>query len=449
VAVVTAPDPVRARPARQPYTPARLRVRALSVGLTAAALLAATSLLMARTQDQVRIIGAVAAPQAATASDLYVALSDLDAQIARLVLINNTEELSSSQLDALSTYRERSIQIDVDLALALTTAATDQDRATIVGIMNGLALYRQWAWQALAVEWQLPPQPPGELPPAALGYYAQATNVLHFEVLPAVKRLRDASQARLDRAYADQRTTERWGIGLLVLLGGALVAQLAGLQLWLFRRFRRWLNPALLTATVVAAGLVVSAGMVFALEGARLSSAHRDGFAPYLALSQAQAISYDAAADASRYLLSANEAYQRDFADKSECLVNGGPCGTGGDAVDSGLAALAPDQGPELLDRWLGYEQAHEQVVGLADAGQTAQAIDALTGIRRGEAAFDFYYFDAAISELAAAREQAFDLAMRDAEGLLTGWSVIPVVAMAIVIGLLLLGVWPRLAEYR
>jgi hypothetical protein len=428
----------------------------LSVVLTAAALLAATSLLMARVQEQVRIIGAEAAPQAATASDLYFALSDLDAQIARLVLINNAPELSSSQLDALSTYRERSIQIDTDLALALTLATSDEDRATVVGVMHDLASYRQWAWQALAVERQLPPQPAGEpLPDAALGYYAQATNVLHHQLLPAVKRLRDTSRARLDRAHADRRTTEVWGIGLLVLLGGGLLAQLGRLQVWLVNRFRRWLNPAVVVATLVTMGLIGSAGVVFFLAGERLSAAHRDSFAPYLALSEAQAISYDAAADTSRYLLSGNAAYQQDFADKSACLTSGGSCGSSGDEIDGGLVAIAAGPGTtdrqaqDLLDRWLGYQEAHERIVALADDGETPAAIDALTGIRRGEAAFDFYYFDAAISQLAAERRQAFDAAIRDAEGLLAGWSLIPIVAMGAVIALVLLGLWTRLAEYR
>src|SRR5262245_4135036 len=120
-------------------------------------MLAVTSLVTLRVRDQVRIIGDGAAPQAVTASDLYFALSDLDAQVARLVLIGNTEVLAGSQLDALTTYRERSRQIDNDLAQALNRASTDEDRATINELLSQLAVYRQWAWQALAVQYQLPP----------------------------------------------------------------------------------------------------------------------------------------------------------------------------------------------------------------------------------------------------------------------------------------------------
>ena len=164
---------------RRRTTPVRLRLRVLALLLVAVALLVTTSLLMSRVQHQVRIIGGEAAPQAATASDLYFALSDLDAQVARLVLIDNASALSGTKIDALSTYQQRSRQLDADLARALTTSATTEDRRLVQQLMNDLAVYRQWAWQALAVESQLPPQPPGKLPPAALGYYTQATNVLH------------------------------------------------------------------------------------------------------------------------------------------------------------------------------------------------------------------------------------------------------------------------------
>jgi hypothetical protein len=102
-----------------------------------------------------------------------------------------------------------------------------------------------------------------------------------------------------------------------------------------------------------------------------------------------------------------------------------------------------------VLDRWLGYQRDHEKIVALADSGKTAAAIDSLTGIQRGDAAFDFSYFDAAIGQIATARKQAFDASLRDAERLLTGWVAIPIAAMGLVLLLVPLGVRKRLREYR
>jgi hypothetical protein len=72
-----------------------------------------------------------------------------------------------------------------------------------------------------------------------------------------------------------------------------------------------------------------------------------------------------------------------------------------------------------------------------------------VTGIRRGDAAFDFSYFDAAVGEAAAARKAGFDAALRDSERLLTGWPLLPLPVLGSVILLVFVGVRRRLAEYR
>ena len=92
-----------ARRAVQPETPVRLRLWVAVTILIAAVPLAGLSLLMARVQNQIRIIGDEAAPQAATAADLYFALSDMDAQVARLVLTAGNDKLAGSQIDALGS----------------------------------------------------------------------------------------------------------------------------------------------------------------------------------------------------------------------------------------------------------------------------------------------------------------------------------------------------------
>jgi hypothetical protein len=415
----------------------RLRLWTGVVIGAAALLLASTSLLLARVQAQVEVIGGQAAPQAATAADLYFAISDLDAQVARMVLAGDAAELSGSQLDALGTYQERSRQVDADLQRSLTTATGEADRAIVLDLMRHLAVYRRWVWQTLTAQSDAPPQPPGRLPQEALGYYTQATNVLHLDLLPSAQRLRDAGEEQLHQAYADKRGTEIAALVLTALLGGGLVVLLLILQGWLARRFRRLFNPALALATVLTAGLTVGVCVVLAGQAERLGAARDDDLSPYLALSQARALSYDAAADTSRYLLSGNLAlYQQDFTRKSGCLVNG--CGR------AGLA-----RGSDAHTRWLGYQGSHQRIVALAGSGRTGDAVDLVTGIRRGDAAFDFSYFDAAIGASATDHKAGFDAALRDGERMLTGWPLIPLPVLGLVILLAALGVRNRLAEYR
>jgi hypothetical protein len=221
------------------------------VVIAAAVLFVATSALMAQTRRQVRIIGDVAAPQAATAADLYFALSDLDAQVVRLVLAGDDATLAATQIDALATYRERNA--------AATSTATTPRRPTCCTCNSCRA-------------------PSGYARRARIG---------------SIRRTRP-------------RTPPRSG-GIVVALGpGALlVVLLLVLQVWLARRFRRMFNPALLVATVLTIALAGPAAIVFAVQGQRLGDARSHSLNPYLELSQARAISYDAAADTSRYLISA------------------------------------------------------------------------------------------------------------------------------------------------
>ncbi len=66
------------------------------------------------------------------------------------------------------------------------------------------------------------------------------------------------------------------------------------------------------------------------MQGHRLAAARDDSLTPFLALSAARAVSYDAAADTSRYLISDNLAYyDEDFTRKSQCLTAGGTCDAG------------------------------------------------------------------------------------------------------------------------
>jgi hypothetical protein len=360
------------------------------------------------------------------------------------VLTGTDDALAGTQIDALGTYQERSRQVDADLQKSLTNATGEDSRAIALDLMNDLAVYRERVWQTLTA---------GD---AAPGYYTQATNVLHLDVLPAAQRLKDASEGQLSQAYESKTVSQAWAVALVVVLGVVLVLLLIGLQVWLARRFRRILNPALMLATVLIVALLVPVVTVLTLQARWLATARDDSLTPFLALSQARAISYDAAADTSRYLISDNLAYyQQDFTAKSGCLVKGGSCGTGGESITGGLAGVAggsdvsPDATGQVVARWTTYERDHGSIAALARQGQDAKAIDQLTGIQRGAAAFDFSYYDAAVAQIADSRKAAFDNALDDTETLLTGWAIIPVVVLGLVILLVPVAVRRRFAEYR
>jgi hypothetical protein len=298
------------------------------------------------------------------------------------VLTGGSDALAGSQIDALGTYQARSRQVDADLQKLLAGAA---GRDTVLTLLDQLAVYRERVWQTLTA---------GD---AAPGFYTQATNVLHLDLLPAAQGLKDASERRLNDAYAGKKVTQVLAVTCALGLGIALLTLLVTLQVWLARRFRRVFSPALLAATVLTVLLIVPAVAVLVLQEQRLGEARDESLSPFLALSQARAIGYDAAADTSRYLISGNLSYyDDDFKKKAACLVNGDSC-----AVSLPVVAGGPDVSPfdaeQVAARWQAYQKDHRAIVALAAAGKKDEAIGALTGIRRGDAAFDFRCFDAAV----------------------------------------------------
>ncbi|WP_239141554.1 hypothetical protein [Actinoplanes campanulatus] len=427
-------------------TPARLRLWTASAVCAAVALLLAVSLVMAQVRDQIGVIGREAAPQAATAADLYFALSDLDAQVTRILLAGDSDELAGSRIDALGAYRDRGHQVDQDLQRSLTTGTGEAERAIVLDLMDGLAVYRHRVGQAITAQSTAPAAGAGRLAPDALGYYTQATNLLHQRLLPAAQELREAGTERLDDAYARKSATEGTGVTLVLLFGATLLGLLLGLQIWLARRFRRTWSPPLAVATALGAILALASIVVLHAQSGQLADGRDRGLGPYLALSELRALGYDAAADTGRYVVSANLAYYRDdFEGKSACLT-GTPACRSPEMSRGGLIRVA---GTETADRWIAYQAGHERILALAGDGRTAEAVRLLTGIRRGDAAFDFAYFDASLAGVTEARKREFDRALRAAERTTTGWVVLPVVTLTLIALLIPYGVRRRLAEYR
>ena len=163
----------------------------------------------------------------------------------------------------------------------------------------------------------------GRPPGAALQLYRQATDLLQGGILPAAHLLTQASSVALDRAYQARRSSALAGAVWMVLAGVVLLAILAALQVYLAVRFRRLVSPALAAAFLAA--LVLAAGGASGLlaEAGHLRVAKVDAFDSIIALSQARAVSDDANADESRYLVDPGRAvqYQQAFESQSQQLA--------------------------------------------------------------------------------------------------------------------------------
>ena len=163
---------------------------------------------------------------------------------------------------------------------------------------------------------------------------------MQTSILPEVGSLTTVSASEVDTHLPGGPDRPREPGSLVVIVVGVLlVAAAVALQLYLAARCRRMVNPALVAATLIAIALVAVTVAQLSAKAGHLRVAKQEAFDSIIALTQARAVSYDANADESRYLVDPGRAaqYQQAFLVKSEQIADVGPVGIFG--YDAALAA--------------------------------------------------------------------------------------------------------------
>jgi hypothetical protein len=470
-------------------TPGRVRLLAVASVAMAALLAAVIAVAFGAAGGSVRSIGGTDAPEVTAATGLYFSLGDMDAQVANVLLAGSDPGLAASRSSYLATYESDRENAYADLQQAAVTAAgnaaAEQQLRTV---LDDVGQYEALVADALLADQQAPgrQQPAattagagtsGRTSAAATGYYRQATDLMRTGILPQVSSLASVSSAKLDATYAAGRSGTGTGEALAWAAGVALVAVLAGFQVYLARRFRRRINPAIAAATLVAVVLAVTAAVRLGAEGGHLTVAKQDAFDSIVALSQARAISYNANADESRYLADPGRAgmYQASFLAESQQLASVGNVSLSGYAP-----ALAADfrayqannadvrfggyLGAEFrnitfpgeraaavtaLQAYLAYEQDDHVLRTLnVTSPQAAASYD--TSMAPGQSNWAFYQYDNALQAVIGINQRAFTAAIQAGQGGAAGWDgLVPAACVLLIAGLVIIGVRPRLAEYR
>ena len=390
-------------------------------------------------------MGREAAPQAQVASDLYFALSDLDAQTARIILTTGDDDLASAQLDAQLTFNQRLTDVDGDLRRAIggTTDATDQ--RVLQKMLDDVASYHETAAAAQWLDTTSPDTRVGQAAPSTLAFYSRATDLMHFDLLPAAGTLRDSFASRLSRDTDEERDADSRDTLLVIASGLALLGALGGLQYTSWRRFRRTLNPFLAVASVAGLLLLVSGLAMTTRQSDRLHTAVDRHMTPYLGIQHARAVAYDATGAANRYAVAPKYGYDKGFA--ADGAVLRGPDGKG--LLATGLQGSEPTLAQTAESDWQAVAADSEKVIRSVDQGDVTSALQTATGIARGQTAMDFYALDVHLGQAATAQREAFEAGLADARSAASGWAGVPVAVLGLVMALTLLGVRPRLAEYR
>ncbi|MFG1943767.1 hypothetical protein [Nonomuraea sp. NPDC048826] len=450
--------PVPSAPAPRPVAgsvPGRIR---MLTGVTAAALallFAAVAAGAATAGDGLRLIGRDAGPQVVATSGLYFGLSDMDSLVADVLVMDAGDETRRAQ--ALARYEQQRTAADQALLEAFELAGDDQaERRTIQSVLDGLGRYERLVAQALLLDSQArhPAGPPSD---EVVRVYRDATDLMRQVLLPQAYNLTLESGTIVRRTY-DETAGMLPLLRFAVLVAGLLaLACLVYLQVYLARRFRRVLGPALLAATLLTAIATVTGLNVLQQDLDHLRTAKSEGFDSVVTLARARAIGNSMQGDQSRFLLDKERAdtYQHRFLDKSQRLLyqEGGNLTAYQAAVSQkaddyrGMLGqqLSGQSGELAIDAYTRYQAADSRMRRLAAQNRTADAVTARLGPVRQ--AFDEY--DSALVALAERHQQVFRSAVGDGEGALNGlWRLLPFGAAGIGV-LLALGVWPRLREYR
>jgi hypothetical protein len=458
-------------------TPAKIRIGAAAAVAIACCLAAVIVVAFGALGGQFRSIGDRDAPTVDSTTGLYFSLNDMDAQVANVLLVGGDTALAADRSQDLAIYGRDRAAADADLTQALAASGGDAAaQRELRSVLDGVGQYEALAADALLTDQQAGSSV-GRAPAAALGYDRQATDLMRTSVLPAVSSLTAVSAATLNASYTDGASTAWTTTGVVIAAGAALIALLVALQLYLSARFRRLVSPALAAATLVAVVLVSTAAARLGAEAGHLTVAKQEAFDSILALTQARAVSYDANADESRYLVDPARAaqYQQAFLTASQQLAGVGNVGLAGydAALATDIRAYDGDNNDVRFGGYLGaefrnitfpgeraaavrtllayqvYERDDRKLRALAKTNLAAAvAYDIGTAAGQSDGAFNAY--DADLSSVIAINAAAFAAAIAAGQGgTATGNLAFPLAGAALLAALVLAGVRPRLAEYH
>ncbi|MFJ9695920.1 hypothetical protein [Kitasatospora sp. NPDC101183] len=453
-------------------------------GLTALSLatllgLAATATaVLGGAHDGTDTIGHRAAPQATRAADLYFALSDMDAQAANLLLIGSDPDYTDLRRQTLDTYEKRRAQADDDLQQAAQADAGDPDgRRAVQLVLGQLGSYEAMVARAELLEEQAK-SPAGRPSADALEAYRGATDLLRQQLLPSADKVTAANAATVERVYHEQRDSLGSGFWWLLAVGGLSLAALVGLQRALAVRYRRSVNPALVAVTLfTAAALVTGLSLVGRAED-HLVTAKSNAYDSVLALSRARALAFDMNADESRYLSDPGRAaaYEQSYLDKSQAIVRLDGADLAAydlrlaQAVDRHRAerAVVPFGGylgselnnitfpgeregaERVLATFQQYQATDRKIRELRAAGKLKEAVTLNTGLAPGQSNYDFAQLDSAIEDTIRINATAMDTAVAATDDDLDATTAgLGAAVLAAALALTVLGVRPRLREYR
>ena len=368
-------------------TPGRLRILTALALLTTIVLATLGGLAIENARDGVRVIGHGAGPQVVATGDLYYALSDMNAQVGNVLLAGRDESLGINRDAALERYERRRTQASRAVMQAAGLAGGERAQLdTIREVLDDVGRYERLASQAMILAGNA--AGPAPLPQRAIELYRDANDLMNKELLPKAEKVTQDSDGAVQETYNRAQAQVRTLPPFIAACGLGVILSIIGLQVYLAVRFRRILSPALVLATLATFVLVVASLLVLSTAQESVALAKTDGHDKILEVSRSRA--------ANNTLQAGEASYRIDVRQNVTPKTK--------------LEGIEARMGP-LLD-------------GFAATDRTMVA-------------------------LIKDHQKVFDQAIGKSDRALNGWNLIFPGAAGVVALLVLIGVRPRLSEYR
>ncbi|MFJ5217289.1 hypothetical protein ACIP98_21520 [Streptomyces sp. NPDC088354] len=424
--------------------PVRLLVQ---TGVTLAALVAlcaATVVGALAVRSDARELRDSSAHRAAAAAELRFSLADLDAQRANQLVPGydptDRNALVGNRLMALITAHERRAEIsDLLRQLGGDDGHADQVRE----LLDALGRYDDASGRAAYLDEKEPDRAAGRPPRVALNFSAEAGEIMHSQLLPEASTLAKDYDARAAGAARAAKDTARRFALIVGGLGLVTVLVLLWWQRDLARRHRRLFNPALVVATVAALAVTIAGVVSFTSSAGDVEAGVSEGLRPWSRLGQARAVAAESAAAQSRWVVNDADPERRAELDSLMQRLDG--------LLAPGTYASAGER-PAYADvaaRYGHFRADDQKLRAHMTRGELDSAVDILTNVGGGKVGFDFWDFATTLERLTRAQQADFASRTSEARSQLDGWPAIPLGALGLAAVLVLVGVRPRLAEYR
>lgn len=410
--------------------------RLVATGLVLLGLVAG-SVAVATTQHRsalLRDIVAVNGPLSVGAQELYRSLSDADATASDAFLANGAEP---------AVLRQRYLDDIARATSALTVAlaeADQEDAARLAVLADQLPVYTGLvetarSYNRLGV-------------PLGAAYLREASGLMRQTLLPAADQVLRSAQGRL---IAGQREAAGFPWAVL-LLGLVVIGSLLAAQVLIARRSNRVFNRGLLAASLAALISLVWSTTAVGLAARHVETGHRDGSALVSLLADARRAALQARADESLTLVArgSGAAFEKEFGVVLTELI--GVDGRGG--MLAGASARAPSHADRAVieeargqaRRW---RDLHVEVRKLDDRGDYLGAVKLATAAGPESLSGRFGKLDAAISTALDQTNERVHRQAGHAGNALGGLAVALVLLTAALLTAIVVGIRPRIGEYR